>query len=628
MYAQDSTKQESPRLETERPHWYSGLLDPYQPRTVPPVNVSNSTRLDSLLRAGNLYLSLNDAVALALENNLDIEVSRYEFALAETDVRRAKAGASILGIPTAVNSGLPTGSGGALVGGLNAGLPAAAAPSFFANGINLDPSLTGTLNWGHTSNPQTNTVTTGTPELITTAKTANFGVTQGFITGGYATLGFNNLTQEQNAFRNSYNPNTTSNLDLALTQPLLQGFGLATNNRTIRIARNNLKAADYVFKTQVMNTVANINQLYWNLVYYIGNVEVQRKALELAQKLYSDNQKQVEIGTLAPISVVQAEAQAAASEQLVVQAQTLVLQAETVLKSALSRNGLASPAIADAHVVPTDPIVIPDVEAIRPMQDLIADALDNRPELAQSRIQIDNAKIALTGTRNLMLPQLNAIADLRNNALTGSPNTVLPPPGVNFNPSPSDQFFIGGYSNALGQIFSRNFPNYTVGVQLNIPLRNRAAQANMITQELALRQNELAVQRAINQIRVDVQNGLIAVRQTRGQYQSAVKARVLQEQTLDAEQKKLAVGASTPYNVILVQRDLATAAGAEVQAQAAYALAHVQLDLATGKILDNNHVEFDEAKAGRVSRPPSALPALDPNRQQQQQQQQQQQRQQ
>ena len=612
-YAQD-TRQQSPQLDTERPHWYSSFTNPYQPRVVPPVNVSNSGRLDSLLRAGKLYLSLSDAIALALENNLDIEVLRYEFSLANTDVQRARAGASILGIPTQVTSGVPTAGVNPVSGTLNnAGLPSTPVATSFAPGVSLDPTLNGTLNWAHNTTPQQNTVTTGTTALVSTNKVANVGISQGFITGGSATLGYNNFNQVQNAYLNAFDPATQSNLDLSITQPLLQGFGIALNNRTIRIARNNLKAADFVFKQQVINTVANTIQLYWNLVFFNGDVEVKKKALALAEKLLDDNKKQVEIGTLAPIEIIRAQAQVASSQQAVVQAQTNVLQQETVLKSALSRNGLASPAVAEATVVPTDPIRIPEVEAIEPIQDLIGRALDNRPELAQSRIQIDNAKIALTGTRNQMLPQLNLVADVRNNALVGSPNTLPIPPGSNLRRSSADPFFVGGYSGILSQLFSRNFPTYGVGLQLNIPLRNRAQQANMITAELNLRQNELAVQREINQIRVDVQNGLIAVQQARAQYQAASQARVLAEQTLDAEQKKLAVGASTPFLVIQAQRDLATAADTEVQAQAQYALARNQLDLASGMTLENNHVEFDEAKAGRVSKAPDPLPAINGN---------------
>jgi outer membrane protein len=297
----------------------------------------------------------------------------------------------------------------------------------------------------------------------------------------------------------------------------------------------------------------------------------------------------------------------------VVQSDTNVLQQETIVKSALSRNGLASQSISSVRIVPTDRIRIPEVEAVEPIQDLIERALDNRPELAQSRIQIDNTKLNLAGIRNQMLPSISAIADLRNNALTGSLNDTVNPATGLVPTHVGDPFFIGGYGNVLAQLFGRNFPNYTVGVSLNIPLRNRAAQANMITQELNLRQSELTVQKLINQIRVDVQTGLTAVLQARAQYQAATKARILQEQTADAEVKKLAVGASTPYNVILMQRDMWQAQDAEVQAQALYILARVQLDWATGMTLDHNNVQMNEAQAGHVSRRSEIPPTVERN---------------
>lgn len=591
---QDNSRHDTtPSVDLERPHWYSPLTHRYELRTVPPVNVSNTSRIDSLLRAGNLYLSLQDAISLALENNIDIEVQRYQFPLAETDLMRARAGSPING----VNGG--------------AGLPGGGSTG---PGFSFDPAFVGNLNWGHFTQPSANTVTSGVTSQITNQKLYNFGVTQGFASGATATLGYNNSNASVNSPFTLYNPSTFSSLDLQLAQPLLQGFGFALNRRAIRIAKNNLQVADLVFKEQVITTVANIVQLYWNLVSLKTDVEVRKKSLALSDKLYSDNQKQVQIGTLAPIAIVQAEAEVAARQQDLLTAETNVLQQETVIKNTLSRNGLASPAIAEAHIVPTDPIRIPDVEQIQPIQDLMEKAIDSRPELAQSRISIENSKINLAATRNLLLPSISAVADLRNNALTGSPNQLNnrlndPLLGTQLNP-----FFVGGYSNILGQLFGRNFPTYSVGLQLNIPLRNRAAQANMATAQLNLRQNELTVQKIINQIRVDVQNALIAVRQARARHQAAVKSRVLQEQTLDAEQKKFSLGTSTPYNVILAQRDLATAQESEVQAQAAYIQARNQLDVAMGSILDTYSIEFAEAKSGKVTKAPTPLPVLDKNK--------------
>jgi outer membrane protein TolC len=605
-------QQQMPQGDFDRRHWYSTITRPYEPKPMPPVNVSNGTRAESLLRGGKFYLSLQDAIALALENNIDIEVERYLFPLAEADLLRAEAGNSIQGFSTNTTGG-PT------------GLPANGVQSFLgsfggggqgnsANPNGFDPTFNSTIQWGHITSPQQNTVTTGTTSLVSTNKLANFNIQENFITGGTATLSYNNTFSQQNSYLNLFNPVTTAYLDLSVSQPLLQGFGLAMNNRTIRVAKNNLHAADLVFKQQVIVTVQTVVQAYWLLVSANQDVEVKRKAITLAQKLYNDNKRQVEVGTLAPIEVVRAEAEVATDEQALVTSETTVLQQETILKNALSRNGLANPAVAAASIVPTDSIKVPDMEKTRPLQDLVANGLDNRPELQQARLQLENQKIALTGTRNLMLPTLSAFADVRNSGLSGDPNSLASP--GNTTPFAHDQnpYFIGGYPNVLGQLFGRNFPNYSIGMQLSIPLRNRNAQANYATASVNLRQNELSVQRLINQIHVDIQNSLIAVHQAQAQYSAAVKSRILQEQTLDAEQKKFAVGASTPFLVIQAQRDLSNAGDAEVVAEANYIQARLQLDVATGRVLDVYSIEIEEAKKGRVSKGPSALPVVENNK--------------
>ena len=591
----------TPRLETARPHWYTPLTAKYEPKIVPPISVSNSPRIDSLIRAGNLYLSLQDAVTLALENNIDIEVQRYEYRLADVDLFRTNAGVAARGIPTGTSagSGSVTGGSGYFLGSAAGGIGTTSGgggPQI----ITADPVFQSTLNWAHQTTPQSNPILSGTTATVTTAKTYNFGVTQGFATGTAYTFGYNNGVQSYNYGTPTFNPATSSSFDLQLSQNLLQGFGKTLNNRNIRIAKNNMRVADYVFRTQVMNTVSNVINLYWNLVSYVESVRVAQQALAYSQKLYDDNKKQVEIGTLAPIEIVRAQAEVASDQQALVVAQTNVLQQETILKNALSRNGVANISIADVHVIPTDRIQIPAVEPVQPVQDVYARALDNRPDLAQARLQIDNAKVNLTGTRNSMLPTLNALGDVRNNALAGTTNTIPSPQSGLL--AKADPFFIGGYGTVLSQLFGRNFPNYSVGFQLNIPLRNRAAQADYATATLQLRQTELTLQKQINQIRVDVQNALIALQQARSQYQAATQTRILQEQSLDAEQKKFQLGSSTPFLVIQAQRDLATARQSEVTALTAYGLARAQLDQVIGDTLDKNNIQIDEAKTGKVSR--------------------------
>jgi outer membrane protein len=406
--------------------------------------------------------------------------------------------------------------------------------------------------------------------------------------------------------RSDLNPSTSSALSLNITQNLLQGFGIAVNARNIHIAKNNREVSDLQFKSQVINIVAAIINLYWDLVSFGEDVKVRQQAVDLNEKLLSDNRKQVEIGTLAPIEIVRAEAELASAQQDLTIAQTRVLQQETILKNALSRNGVASPSVAEARIVPTDRIQVPQTEAIQPIQDMMAEALRSRPEISQRRIQLVNDRINLNGSRSQLLPNLDLVVNLANNALTGQVSSLALLPG-----SPPRQvtpFFIGGYGNALSQIFGRNFPDYNIGFQLNIPLRNRAAQADMLLDQLTVRQREIGIQQLENQIRVDVQNALIALQQSRATYLAANKTRVFREQTLDAEQKKYALGASTIFNVILVQRDLAQAQSAEVNALSSYSRARVQLDTATGQTLNNNNISVSEAFQGTVTRPPATLP--------------------
>ncbi|HXG35261.1 MAG TPA: TolC family protein [Bryobacteraceae bacterium] len=607
--------------------WFSA----YRFREEAPVNLANSGRLDALLRAGKIYLSLQDAIALALENNLDIELQRYGPRIADSDILRAEAGGLLRGVPTSVARGATSAVAQATgtAGGQTGGAPAAAGggEAVTAGGAiitttgtaipNLDPVITAVYNWSHRTIPQTNSFTTGTNSLIIKNTTGNFVLRKGFLTGTSLEFGWNNSASETNAGRSDFNPSTTANFNLTITQHLLQGFGIAVNNRNIRIARNNRRVSDLVFRQQVINTVASVVNLYWDLVSFNEDVKVKRQALALAEKLYNDNKKQVEIGTLAPIEIVRAEAEVARAQQELTVAETRVLQQETILKNALSRTGVASPLLADARIVPTDTIRMPEVEPVEPIQDLVARALDLRPELQQSRLSVENTKIGLEGTKSALRPSLDLVASLQNNALAGQINALpIPPlPGTNIsvprNPANVDPFFIGGYGTVLGQLFRRNFPDYGIGFQLNIPLRNRAAQADMIRDQLTLRQQEIRQQQLINQIRLDVTNALIALQQARASYQAAMKARVLQEQTLEAEEKKYALGASTIFFVIQAQRDLAQARSAEVASLSAYVKAKAELDRATGQILDVYNISLEEAMRGQVSRPPTPVPGAE-----------------
>ena len=584
------------------------ITEPYRAKIPAAVNLNNSPRLESLIRGGNLYLSLSDTIALALENNLDIELQRYTPQIADTNLFRAQAGGfatpaatTVFAGPSSVTAAAPSsGLQGLLVAGSTQIGPA--PPSF-------DPALIGGLSWAHQSTPQTSSFITGTNSLVQRQDLSSLSAQQYFQTGTLVSLGLSNNSVTSNATRSDFSPVTNSALSLTVTQHLLQGWGSPLNTRQIRIAKNNREISDLTFKAQVITTVAAILDLYWDLVSYNENVRVQADALAANERLLRDNTKQVEVGTLASIEIVRAQAEIAASQQALTVAQTQLLQQETILKNALSRTGVLSPAVASAHVILTDHIQVPDVEAISPIQDLVAQSFASRPELAQFRILMQNQQIGIRGTKAELLPTLDVVGGLSNSGLAG---TVNPLPQVGGTPRTPTGFFIGGYGTVLSQLFQRNFPNYSLGFNLNVPLRNRAAQADLINSELALRQQQIGVQKMENQVRVEVQNAVIGVQQARAQYDSAVKQRLLQIQTVEAEQKKLEMGVSTTYNVILTQRDLTTAESNLVAAASAYSKAKVEMDRATGQTLYNNNVSLDEAFKGKVSRPPSAIPETAP----------------
>jgi outer membrane protein len=604
-----------PRLETSTGP-FAHVTGPFRPRYIAPVDFANSNRLESLLRAGKLYLSLQDSIALALENNLDIAVQRYGTQLADANILRAKAGGFLRGVNTSVAPG-PT---SATQTGAQTGINVSAAQQVSNTQTTgnvlvsqtgsplplLDPTIQGLMRFQHQTTPQTSGFLTGTNSYIQSLNFGQFTYNQAWLSGTSLAIGYSGTAVNANNRSADFNPSVQGSLTLQLTQHLLQGFGWAVNSRQIHIARNQREISDLVFKQQVITTVTAVVNLYWDLVAFNEDVRVKEQALAASQRLYNNNKKQVEVGTLAPIEIVRAEAEVASREQDLTVSQTQLLQQETILKNALSRNGVASPSVAEARIVPTDHMEVPSVEPIQPLQDMTANALRARPELSQNRIQIEDSRIGIKGDRSALLPTLDLVALANNNGLAGTPN-ALPNviPGV---PHSNNPFFIGGAGTLLSQVLSRNFPDYGIGFNLNIPLRNRAAQADMIADELTLRQQQIALQQLENQIRVEVQNAVIGVQQARARYMSAQKARILQEQTVDAEHKKFDVGASTIYNVILTERDLLTAQSNEVAALAAYSKARVELDRATGETLDRNHVSLDEAFRGSVSRPPSPIP--------------------
>lgn len=564
-----------PQLSTEG-GFLNGITQRYSPDYIPAIDVSNSGRLEQLIRAGNLYLSLNDAIALALENNVGLEVQRYTFQINDVALKASYAG---------------------------------------QNGA-WDPALTSTVNWGRTQNIQTNSVTAGGQSVnVNNTRTRNFGLQQGFKTGGNLTFGFNNNSRTTNNANDIFGPTMQSGLQLQGTQPLLNGFGLALNTRGIRIAENNVRAADYTFQQQINTTLNQVITAYWNLVSASLNVGVARQALELAERSLEQVKKTIEIGTAAPIDVEQSNVQVANGQSALIQAEAAVQTQENNLKNLISRNGLASASIATVHIIPTSRVEVPAVEPIQPIQDLTAMALRNRPELTQQRIQMENTEINLKATRNSMLPVVSVTGNISNPATGGPINPIQ-----NINPITGEVIprdisrvnpgLIGGYGNILRQLWGQQTINYTIGFNINIPLRNRVARANMATQELQLRQAQLQLRQQENTIRNDVANAQIAIQQARARTEAAQRALDAQERVVDGEQRKFQLGTSTLFVVIQQQNNLASARQTLVTAQVAYATAKLAMDVATGSLMEKYNIVLDEAKTGTLNRRADPIPDI------------------
>jgi outer membrane protein TolC len=611
---------------------FPNLLRPYFPRTVPAPVFTNAPKIEQLLQNGKILLSMDDAIALALADNLDIAIARYNLSIADTDILLTKAGGQPRGVNAGVVQGTPgggvggvgTGAQGAGAGGTSAGAGGAGAG---ASGIvssasgagpqpdSFDPIISGTLSEEHARFPVTNTITTGTNTLSQNQGTANFGVSQGFSTGTLLNVTYDNSrTASSNRF-NVVNPNLSSSFRASVRQHLLQGFGPAINRRFIVQARNNKKITEEGFRNQVITTVSQIQNIYWDLVNAYEDVKVKERSLSLAQKTLSDNKKQVEIGTLAPIEIVRAQSTVAADEQALLTSRTNLQLQELTIKNAITRNLPNGSPLLQAEIVPVDTVQIPEQETLPPVQDLIQQALTNRPDYNQQKINLRNSEITVRGANNGLLPTVDIVGFYGSSSLAGPPNSLNPTlcgnPGVD--PATCTVApLTSGFGDTFTNLFNSSAPDKGVQLTLTIPIRNRAAQAVQVRSQLEYRQAQLNLKQFENQVGIQVRNDEFAVEQDRASVVSAQEAQRLQEQTLDAEQKKYALGAETYFNVLSAQRDLAQAESNVVAAMTAYAKARVQLDKDTAQTLERNGISLDDAVLGQVKTQPS-VPGLTRN---------------
>src|SRR6266478_3366742 len=589
---------------TRAPRPFPNLLAPYSPIKIAPANLTNSPRIDQLIHDGKLELSMQEAVELALENSMDIVVQRYNPWFADTSILKANAGGFGFTTP------------GAVFGGSSANNPL----------LNYDPVITTTLSIDDRNFPVNNPLISGTgtglsslARLTLHTSTFNTQYAQGFQTGTTFFTTFDNTRSSSTSAANLFNPSVQSSIFVGFQQQLLNGFG-RVNTRNIRIAKNNRKIADWAFTQQAITTTTNTITAYWELVFARENVKVQQQAATVAEKLYNDNKKQLEIGTMAPLDVTRAESELATDRQNLIVAQTIQLQNQQILKNAISKNPLA-PNFVNVEVIPTDLPQRPEAIEAPSFEEAVKEAFGKRPELQEEALNLLNGEIDIKATRNALLPiatvsaQYGTVGLAGNQPIRGPATTIssgvpivdgagnlIPNEFVGTQTAPITGVAKAGFGDALSSAFHNNFPDYQVSLNVQIPLRNRSAQADNQRAILTQRQLEAQLQLLKNAALLDVRNTYIALTQDRSQVDAASKARELQQQTFDAEQKKYQLGASTVYLVIQTQRDLINAQGTELRALANLEEAKANYERAVGRTLEVNRVTIADAKTGEAER--------------------------
>jgi outer membrane protein len=541
--------------------WFPDIRGPYTPMKSVEPSLTNSPRIEQLLQDGKLMLSLQDAISLALENNLAIDVERYTPWLDEVGLLRAKSG---------INGLVP-----------------------------FDPTLTSTLNLQDSVTPLNNPLFAGVIPTGTTTPTAqtpvayvqhignvNLQYNQYFPTGTQFQTGMtNNRTSTNFGGFNLYNPYLQSALTVTITQPLLRGFGILPNTRLIIEARRTIKVGLSQLEQQVIATTTQVSNDYWELVYARENVKVEEAALGVSQRLYEENAKRLEIGTLSSLDVLTAQSQVASDKQALVQAQSVQLQDETTLLNDITMNPLDGPLLR-AEIIPTTAISTPETGENVQIADAVKEAWQKRPELRQAALNLENAGTDVKATKNELLPAVNIFGEYVASGLGGVQTSTTTTGTV---------VFPGGAGQDLSRVFGGNYSTFEGGINLTLPIRNRAAQADNAQALLNERQQKTQYRQEQNAIFVSVRNALIAMQEDRGSLAAAAEARKLAVQTLEDEQEKYRLGASTSYNVVLRSRDVTTAEGVELRDRINLLEDELKFNQAMGRTLEVNQISLNDA---------------------------------
>jgi outer membrane protein len=604
---------------------FPNYLKTFEPKAVTAPVTTNSQRLDGLVHNGKIYLSLSDAIVLGLENNYDIAIQRYNLDIADTDLLRARAGANLLGVSAGLVQGTLGGSGtsstslssGGGPGGTSTAVGGAGAGSgglnVTTNGTGptpeaMDPVLTGTIQLERTTTPESTPFASGAPTLNQNTDQYNFNYNQGFITGTQLQVGFNNSRITTNSIFNAYSPELQSTFRATLTQHLLNGFGPGINGRFILEAKNDRRISDSGFRQQILFTINQIENIYWQLAADYEDVQAKQRGLEQSSRLASDNRKQLQIGTLAPLDVLNADNQVSTDTQALITSQTALEYQQLIMKQAISRN-LSDPVLSSAPVIPTDRVSLLEMPEERtPVEALVQKAYANRPEIEQQILNLRNNEITLRAVKNNLLPTVDLYAFYGAAALGGAKSPFCSPEF--FGPTACDVPTIG-YGTVFTNLFNSSGPDKAVGVNVNIPLRNRTAQSLQARAVLEYRQAEMRLQQLYIQVRIQVINGQYALTNDRAAVQAALAAREYNFQSYQAEVKKLRLGASTTANVLQQERNLATAENNVISTEATYAKDRASLEQLLAETLDQYGIQLSEAVTGTVTKVP-VIPGLEP----------------
>jgi outer membrane protein TolC len=603
--------------------WLGNPINVFRPTTISKASFGNSVRLADLVKDGKIYLSLSDAIALAIENNYDIAIARYDLDIADTDILRTRAGATPLGAPSGLVTGtlggstsiLTTGGGpGGSAGGAGGAGSGTAGLTLTTGGAgplpeNLDPTLTGNIQLQRAESPQSSIFS---PKSSTNTNQYNFSYNQGFVTGTSLTVGFNNERLTTNSPYYDYSPLFNSSFQATVTQQLLQGAGIWVNKRFMYQALNSRRITDSSFRQQILYTVNQVESIYWGLVQAYEDVQAKQRALEQSNQLLSDNRKQLEVGSMAPLDVVNAESSVAADQQSLISAQSALNYQQQIIKQAITRN-LNDAALSSAPVIPTDRVSLePISEEGQPVEALVQEAFQRRPELEQAVLTLRNDEITLKGARNALLPTLSVFGFYGASAAGGSQSPdcysfLTNPPGA----CPPNSVPSVGYGATLSNLVNSTSPDKGAGFNLSINLRNRFAQSQQERSLMEYRQAELRLEQLYTQIRMQVANAMFALTNDRAQVRSAQAARDYAQQSLDAEQKKLHLGASTTANVLQQQRNMAIAEDNLIAANAGYAKDRAGLYQTLASTLQHYGINLPDAAAGTVTAAP-VIPGVAP----------------